>query len=100
MITRRQFVQASMGATALSLLGHAQAQPVELPKFLYGFPPGSSGDIVARRIAERMAGTDYAKNQAWMPSSRLRPTAPPCACRRSRPPRCIRTSTPGSATTR
>ena len=64
MITRRQFVQASMGATALSLLGHAQAQPVDLPKFLYGFPPGSSGDIVARRIAERMAGTDYAKNQA------------------------------------
>ncbi|GIX25654.1 MAG: hypothetical protein KatS3mg122_2885 [Caldimonas sp.] len=64
MITRRQFVQASTGAAALGLLGQTQAQPVEQPKFLYGFPPGSSGDIVARRVAERMAGTPYARNQA------------------------------------
>ena len=63
MTTRRQFVQASMGIPLLAALGaqRAMAQPVEQPKFLYGFPAGSAGDIVARRVAERIAGSAYAK---------------------------------------
>lgn len=42
----------------------AQALPFEQPKFLYGFPAGSAGDIACRRVAEKMAGTAYAKNAA------------------------------------
>jgi tripartite-type tricarboxylate transporter receptor subunit TctC len=64
MTTRRQFVQATLGTTLLSALGaqQARAQGVDLVKILYGFPAGSSGDIVARRVAERIAGTPYTKN--------------------------------------
>ena len=66
MTTRRQFVQATIGTTLLTTLGaqRAHAEPIEQAKFLYGFPAGSSGDIVARRVAERVAGTPYAKNAA------------------------------------
>ena len=64
MTTRRQFVQASIGTTLLSALAaqRAVAQQIDQPKFLYGFPAGSSGDIVARRVAERIAGSAFAKN--------------------------------------
>lgn len=64
MTTRRQFVQATLGTTLLSALGAqpAHAQGVDLVKILYGFPAGSSGDIVARRVAERIAGSPYTKN--------------------------------------
>jgi len=63
MTNRRQFVQAAFGSTLLAGLGSqlAQAQPVEQAKILYGFPPGSSGDIVARRVAERLAGSPYTR---------------------------------------
>lgn len=66
MTTRRQFVQATIGTTLLTTLGaqHANADQIELVKFLYGFPAGSSGDIVARRVAERVAGSPYTKNAA------------------------------------
>lgn len=65
MTTRRQFVQATLATVALGTLAQrVQAQPVEQVRFLYGFPPGSSGDIVARRVAERIAGSGYAKNPA------------------------------------
>lgn len=49
-------------AAALPLAGRAQA--IEQPRILYGFPPGSAGDIAARRVAERLAGTPYTKNAA------------------------------------
>lgn len=64
MTTRRQFVQATIGTTLLSTLGaqRAHAQSVDLVKILYGFPAGSSGDIVARRVAERIAGSPYTRN--------------------------------------
>src|SRR5688572_26605177 len=64
MTNRRQFVQASIGTGLLASLGlqRAFAQSVDQPKFLYGFPAGSSGDIVARRVAERIAGSAYAKS--------------------------------------
>ncbi len=64
MTTRRQFVQAFGSAAALGALYplSASAQPVEQVKVLFGFPAGSSGDTVARRVAEKFLGTAYAKN--------------------------------------
>jgi tripartite-type tricarboxylate transporter receptor subunit TctC len=64
MTTRRQFVHAAAAAATLGWLGaaRAQAQPIEQVKIFYGFPAGSSGDIVARRVAERIAGSAYARN--------------------------------------
>jgi tripartite-type tricarboxylate transporter receptor subunit TctC len=38
--------------------------PIEQVKVLYGFPAGSSGDIVARRVGEKMAGSAYTRNSA------------------------------------
>lgn len=64
-ITRRQtfkLAAAASLASAVPLLARAQA--FEQPKFLYGFPAGSAGDIACRRVAERVAGTAYAKNAA------------------------------------
>lgn len=40
------------------------APPVAQPRILYGFPPGSAGDVAARRVAERLAGTGYARAAA------------------------------------
>jgi tripartite-type tricarboxylate transporter receptor subunit TctC len=63
-IQRRQLVL--LGAAAgLPVLSRAQAtMPIEQPKFFYGFPAGSAGDICARRVAERIGGSPYAKNAA------------------------------------
>ena len=63
---RRQFNTAAV-ATLLgtAYAGSAWAQaanPLEQVKVLYGFPPGSAGDICARRVAEKFAGTAYSKN--------------------------------------
>ena len=60
-IQRRQMLLAA-AAAALPL--GARAQTIEQPKFLYGFPAGSAGDIVCRRVAEKVAGTSYARNAA------------------------------------
>ena len=50
--TRRQFVQALGASAALGALhpfaAHAQVDQV---KVYFGFPAGSSGDTVARRVA-------------------------------------------------
>ena len=63
-LSRRQTL-ALLGATAgAALPWRAQAQAFDQPKILYGFPAGSSGDITARRVAEKMAGSAYAKNAA------------------------------------
>jgi tripartite-type tricarboxylate transporter receptor subunit TctC len=66
MTNRRQFVGATFGSTLLAALGvqPARAQTVEQVRILYGFPAGSSGDIVARRVAERITGSTYTKNAA------------------------------------
>jgi tripartite-type tricarboxylate transporter receptor subunit TctC len=64
---RRQFNQSIFA----SVLGAASAQtawaqaagPVENVKVLYGYPAGSAGDIAARRVAEKFAGTAYCKGQ-------------------------------------
>jgi len=60
-ITRRQAL--ALGALALPAM-RVGAQAFEQPKFFYGFPAGSSGDIACRRVAERVGGSAYAKNAA------------------------------------
>ncbi len=61
-LTRRQSLM--LAAAGAALPWRAWAQAFEQPKFLYGFPAGSSGDIACRRVAERIGGTAYAKNAA------------------------------------
>jgi tripartite-type tricarboxylate transporter receptor subunit TctC len=64
-ITRRRALQISgTAAAALAIPRHGWAQAFDQPKFFYGFPAGSAGDIACRRVAERVAGTGYAKNAA------------------------------------
>ncbi|MDQ7955900.1 MAG: Bug family tripartite tricarboxylate transporter substrate binding protein [Rhodocyclaceae bacterium] len=60
---RRQFLHTLGGAAALGALSplSAFAQAIEQVKIMYGFPAGSAGDSVARRVAEKIAGTPYAK---------------------------------------
>ncbi|MFT4265854.1 MAG: tripartite tricarboxylate transporter substrate-binding protein [Xenophilus sp.] len=60
---RRHFLHALGGAAALGALAplSALAQALDQVKIMYGFPAGSAGDTVARRIAEKIAGTAYCK---------------------------------------
>lgn len=61
--TRRQLLQASMGAALLGALAQrAGAQTVDQVKIYYGFPAGSAGDSVARRVGEKLAGSAYTRN--------------------------------------
>lgn len=67
MTSRRQFHQAALSFTALSALGafratDALAQAIDQVKIYYGFPAGSAGDGVARRVGEKLAGSAYTKN--------------------------------------
>jgi tripartite-type tricarboxylate transporter receptor subunit TctC len=64
-LTRRQsLLLASAAAAGATWPLRARAQGIDQPKFFYGFPAGSAGDIACRRVADRMAGTAYAKNAA------------------------------------
>ena len=69
---RRLFTQASVGAAiaaALHPTAFAQsALPIEQVKVLYGFPPGSAGDICARRVADKFGGTPYSKTNGIIDS--------------------------------
>ena len=107
MTNRRQFVQALGGAAALGALHPlaALAQAVQQAKIYYGFPAGSAGDSVARRVAEKLGDTPYSKINARTSPARAdasrstrsrarRPTARCCASRRLRRCRPIRTSIP------
>ena len=66
MTTRRQFNQTLLSVSALAALrpldALAQAAAVDQVKIFYGFPAGSAGDGVARRVAERLGGTPFTKN--------------------------------------
>jgi tripartite-type tricarboxylate transporter receptor subunit TctC len=65
MIRRRSVVQTGLAAPLLATLGNsARAEPIDQPKFIFGFPAGSAGDICARRVAEKVGGTPYAKSAA------------------------------------
>lgn len=52
--TRRQFIQTTAAGLAMPA-SLAWAQPSEQAKVLIGFAPGGTIDLVARRVAERMA---------------------------------------------
>lgn len=68
--SRRALLQAALGATTLgaTTLGTfplaALAQALDQVKIYYGFPAGSAGDSVARRVGEKLAGTPYTKSAA------------------------------------
>lgn len=67
MTNRREFLQTTVGAAIVGSTAFQQSWaqsglPIEQVKVLYGFPPGSSGDICARRVAEKFGGTSYSKN--------------------------------------
>jgi tripartite-type tricarboxylate transporter receptor subunit TctC len=67
MHTRRQFLHSAAAGTLLTSAGIPQALaqaslPIDQVKVLYGFPPGSAGDICARRVAEKFAGSSYSRN--------------------------------------
>jgi tripartite-type tricarboxylate transporter receptor subunit TctC len=64
MTTRRHFVQAVGSAAALGAFSplSAFAQTVDQVKIFYGFPAGSAGDSVARRVGEKLGGSAYTKN--------------------------------------
>jgi tripartite-type tricarboxylate transporter receptor subunit TctC len=66
MTNRRQFVNLLGGAAALGALQPlaAFAQIVQQAKIYYGFPAGSAGDSVARRVAEKLGDTAFSKNSA------------------------------------
>lgn len=62
-MTDRRTTLAALAAAALSplLSRPAGAQPLEQVKIFYGFPPGSAGDAVARRVGDRLAGSAYSR---------------------------------------
>lgn len=65
---RRHFLHALGGAAALGALSPlaARAQALDQVKIMYGFPAGSAGDSVARRVAEKIGGTPYSKNPGYV----------------------------------
>ncbi|HVR54313.1 MAG TPA: twin-arginine translocation signal domain-containing protein, partial [Pseudorhodoferax sp.] len=65
---RRRFLQALSSAAALGALSPlaALAQALDQVKIMYGFPAGSAGDSVARRVAEKLGGTPYSKNPGYV----------------------------------
>jgi tripartite-type tricarboxylate transporter receptor subunit TctC len=63
-VTRRHTLAFAAAAALPALHSTARAQGFDQPKFLYGFPAGSAGDIACRRVAERVGGSAYAKNAA------------------------------------
>ncbi|MDH4418289.1 MAG: Bug family tripartite tricarboxylate transporter substrate binding protein [Acidovorax sp.] len=66
MYKRRHFMNQLGSAAVLTALSPlaAQAQVLEQIKILYGFPAGSAGDSVARRVGEKLAGSPYTRNAA------------------------------------
>lgn len=56
-LNRRQALALLASTTALP----SHAQGFEQARILYGFPPGSSGDVAARHIAQHLGGSAYAK---------------------------------------
>ena len=65
---RRSFLQGLGGLAALGALSPltALAQALDQVKVLYGFPAGSAGDSVARRVAEKIGATPYSKNPGYV----------------------------------
>lgn len=72
-VQRRHFIQ-SLGSTicgtaalgAFAPLAARAQQALEQVKIMYGFPAGSAGDSVARRVAEKLGGTAYSRNAGYV----------------------------------
>lgn len=69
MTPRRTFIQAGlatalMGSAAFREAWSQTGLPIEQVKIFFGFPAGSSGDIVSRRVGEKIAGSAYTRNVA------------------------------------
>ncbi len=64
MADRRHFLHTLGAAAALAALHPlaALAQTLEQVKIYYGFPAGSAGDSVARRVGEKLAGSAYTRH--------------------------------------
>ena len=64
MTSRREFHKAALSVAALGALRpfDALAQAIDQVKIFYGFPAGSAGNGVARRVGEKLAGSLYTKN--------------------------------------
>ena len=67
MHTRRQFMHHIGCASALGALSPlaAWAQTIDQLKIFYGFPAGSAGDSVARRVGEKLAATPHIRTPRW-----------------------------------
>lgn len=65
---KREFIKygLSLGLSATSMLSFAQAKLVNQVKVLYGFPAGSAGDSVARRVAERLGNGIYTTKPGYV----------------------------------
>ena len=70
--TRRHALAACAGAVLLPRAAHAQA--LEQLRVYYGFPPGSAGDITARRVTERLQA---AAQRTRLPDASLASTSGP-----------------------
>ena len=68
MRNRREILRLLKGAAALGALAPmaSPAQDIKQVKIIFGFPAGSSGDSVARRVAEKMSGSGYTRNAAFV----------------------------------
>ena len=64
MIDRRTLLSAAALGALCPL--SALAQALDQVKIYYGFPAGSAGDSVARRVAEKLGGTPYSKNPGFV----------------------------------
>ena len=62
-IARRSLLRSALGVTGAALLPLrlAQAQSIETARIVNGFPPGSTPDVLSRRVADRLVG-NYAKS--------------------------------------
>lgn len=68
MHNRREILHLLQAMAALGALAPlaSSAQDIKQVKIIYGFPAGSSGDSVARRVAEKMLGSGYTKNAGYV----------------------------------
>jgi tripartite-type tricarboxylate transporter receptor subunit TctC len=64
MSTRRQVLGATLCLPLVAALRPARSQTVDQVKIYYGFPAGSAGDSVARRVGEKLAGSAYTRHPA------------------------------------
>ncbi len=61
-ITRRHLIQSAGATVLLAGIGRsALAQALETARIVVGFPPGSTPDALARRVAEKLVSLGYAR---------------------------------------